>query len=280
LIEDDGFTKSRANPPDLEAPQVALKPFEKTPDHVATMNHNGDTENNISHEHGQSHHCKEDEVLLSDHNKSITSEEDLLRLAGRSTYRTTALILMLGMIVSGAFLGVGLSAAFQSQNEAFDRNAVDIVNKISNAWNDYVNAAGVIHGRCRSREFTRTDFRELYETLTGGGLAFQAAQFDPNITRDQRASYEQEAREFYAQYYPHVNYRGIVGFETENSTNLEPRSQQDFYFPIHYMGTCWCLYLLCLVDFFSICKFVSHSLVIIGMLPSLQLFIWFVAIVQ
>jgi hypothetical protein len=64
---------------------------------------------------------------------------------------------------------------------------------------------------------------------------FQAAQFDPNITRDERAGAEAEARAFYAQHYPHVEYRGFVGFETANSTTLEPRSEQDFYFPIHYM---------------------------------------------
>jgi len=60
-------------------------------------------------------------------------------------------------------------------------------------------------------------------------------QFDPNITRDERAAAEEEARQFYAEYYPHVNYSGIIGFEYENSTTLEPRSQEDFYFPIHYM---------------------------------------------
>ncbi|KAL3908137.1 MAG: hypothetical protein SGARI_003202, partial [Bacillariaceae sp.] len=113
--------------------------------------------------------------------------------------------------------------------------AQDLVHQIEEAWEDYVTAASWIHGRCRGRNFTRSDFRSTYEYLLGSGLDFQAAQFDPNITRDERDAAEEEAREFYAQHYPHIEYRGIVGFETENSTTLEPRSQQDFYFPIHYM---------------------------------------------
>jgi CHASE1-domain containing sensor protein len=109
------------------------------------------------------------------------------------------------------------------------------VKKIESAWADYVNAAGVIHGRCRSREFTRKEFRELYEYLQGGGLRFQAAQFDPNITHLEREEAEEEARAFYADNYPHVNYRGIIGFNTANATSLEPRWDFDYYFPIHYM---------------------------------------------
>jgi CHASE1-domain containing sensor protein len=109
------------------------------------------------------------------------------------------------------------------------------VKKIETAWADYVNVAGVIHGRCRSREFTRKDFRELYEYLISGGLHFQAAQFDPNITHLEREEAEEEARTFYAGNYPHVNYRGIIGFNTANATSLEPRWDADFYFPIHYM---------------------------------------------
>jgi CHASE1-domain containing sensor protein len=111
----------------------------------------------------------------------------------------------------------------------------DLVKKIESAWADYVNAAGVIHGRCRSREFTRKDFREMYEYLIGGGLHFQAVQFDPNITHLEREEAEEEARAFYAENYPHVNYRGIIGFNAANATSLEPRWDSDYYFPIHYM---------------------------------------------
>lgn len=176
-----------------------------------------------------------DDNSSSNHSSDCSSNSSLRRFADNSTHRVTTFILLLGLAVSGGFLGLGISAAFKTQEEAFDRNAVDLVNKISTAWFEYVNSAGMIHGRCRGRDFSRADFRDFYESLLGGGLSFQAAQFDPNVTHDERAEFEEEARSYYAEFYPHFEYRGFIGFEYENSTSLEPRSEQDFYFPIHYM---------------------------------------------
>jgi hypothetical protein len=76
---------------------------------------------------------------------------------------------------------------------------------------------------------------KTYEYLINSGLDFQAAQFDPNITHEGRPAAEEEARSFYADHYPYINYRGFVGFNYENSTSLEPRLDADHYFPIHYM---------------------------------------------
>jgi CHASE1-domain containing sensor protein len=159
----------------------------------------------------------------------------LSRMVRASTMKVTIFILVMGMTISGAFLGLGISSAVKAQDEAFDRNAADLLSKIQQAWADYVNAAAVIHGECRQRAFTRNEFRILYEYLTGGGLDFQAAQFDPNITHAERDYYEQEARDFYAEKYPHVVYRGFIGFNYDGSTSLDPRNESDFYFPIHYM---------------------------------------------
>lgn len=145
------------------------------------------------------------------------------------------IVLALGVAVTSGFLGLGISAAIKEQEDQFERSAVDLVNKIVAAWDDYVVAAGTIHGRCRPRDFTRTQFRELYEYLVASGLDFQAAQFDPKISREERDDAEAEAKQFYAEFYPEVEYRGFVGFEYANSTSLEPRSEQDFYYPIHYM---------------------------------------------
>jgi len=168
-------------------------------------------------------------------NDGSTATSSNARLALQSTCLVTSMILLLGTAVSGAFLGLGISSAATTQQDQFQRMAVDLTNKIEGAWADYVVAAGTIHGRCRGRNFTRADFRDLYEYLLGGGLSFQAAQFDPNITRDQRAAAEAEARAYYQANYPEVNYLGFVGLEYANSTTLEPRPQEDFYFPIHYM---------------------------------------------
>lgn len=176
--------------------------------------------------------CAPSNQHSSGDDSSLTS---FRRFRGTSTFTITSLIIALGLAVSGAFLGLGISSALKAESDAFDRNAIDLVNKIRNAWTDYVNAAAMIHGRCRTREFTRKDFRELYEYLIGGGLDFQAAQFDPYIPEDERAYYEDEARIYYAENYPDIHYRGFVGFNYANSTTLEPRNQAPFYYPIHYM---------------------------------------------
>ncbi len=152
-----------------------------------------------------------------------------------SYWGSVVLIVVLGAATCAAFLAVGITEAKEDETDEFTNRAHDLVMELERAWEDYVAAAAWMHGRCRNRDFTRADFRVSYEYLKGSGLQFQAVQFDPNITRDGRAAAEEEARAFYAEYHPQVNYTGIVGFETANSTSLEPRSEQDFYFPIHYM---------------------------------------------
>eukprot|EP00977_Amphora_coffeiformis_P001528 scaffold296_cov102-Amphora_coffeaeformis.AAC.16 len=144
-------------------------------------------------------------------------------------------IVVLGCTASCAFLTVGITSAVRDQQEQFKRSATDLVAKIESAWEDYVHAASIIHGRCRGRDFTRSDFRDLYEYITADGLDFQAAQFDPNISHADRDYYEEEARQFYAENYPHINYTGFRGFNTDESESLEPRWNDSFYFPIHYM---------------------------------------------
>jgi CHASE1-domain containing sensor protein len=146
---------------------------------------------------------------------------------------TITLIVFLGAATCAGFLAIGITAANRDQSDQFNRLAQDLTNQIQQAWEDYVVAASWIHGQCRGRNFTRADFRQTYEYLRGSGLDFQAAQFDPNITREEREEVEAEARAFYALHYPHIEYKGIIGFETANSTTLEPRSEQDFYVPIH-----------------------------------------------
>ena len=140
-----------------------------------------------------------------------------------------------GTLASASFLAIGITSSVSEQEDQFERSASDLVSKIESAWEDYVHAASIIHGRCRGRDFTRQDFRNLYEYITSDGLEFQAAQFDPNISHAERDFYEQEARDFYQEYYPHVNYTGFRGFNTEDSPSLEPRWNASFYFPIHYM---------------------------------------------
>lgn len=145
------------------------------------------------------------------------------------------MILILGIASSTTFLWVGISGAQKREEDHFQRDAGDLIRRLKSQFDQYVTAASYVHSYCRDRSFTREEFRFLYEYLIDDGLDFKAVQFDPNITRDEREQFEAEAKAYYAEFYPHVNYRGFVGFETEIPTMLEPRSPQDFYFPIHFM---------------------------------------------
>jgi signal transduction histidine kinase len=169
-----------------------------------------------------------------DGSASMNSADHRLRQL-LSTRVVVFFILLLGAATAAAFTAIGVTSAKEEQRDQFDRRALDLVNQIQRAWEDYVTAAAWIHGQCRSRGFTRTDFRQTYEYLINSGLSFQAAQFDPNITHAERPAAEEEARKFYDDNYPTVNYRGFIGFNYDNSTSLDPRNDAPFYFPIHYM---------------------------------------------
>lgn len=153
----------------------------------------------------------------------------------RDGFVVTLFILILGFAVGGAFMGLGIASAFRKESDSFERNAWDLVKKLESAWEDYINAAAMIHGRCRNRTCTRQEFRNLYEYLNGSNIIFQAAQFDPFVTHEERHIIEAQAREYYATHYPHVKYRGIVGFNTDDATEVEVRDYYPFYYPIHFM---------------------------------------------
>lgn len=149
----------------------------------------------------------------------------------------TLLILFLGLGVSGAFLGMGVSSAKRKQIHQFERSAVEFAEKIKVTWELYLNAAAMVHGRCRSRNFTRQDFRELYEYLIAGGLRFHAVDFVLNITHEERAAIEAEGRDYFGKNYPNVTYLGITGFNAgspSNATVPQPRDNQTIYYTIHY----------------------------------------------
>jgi signal transduction histidine kinase len=160
------------------------------------------------------------------------SQSSLMALRQRGSSILGALIIVLGILTSGSFLGIGISAALEQIEDDFARGALDTESKVADAFEDYVYAASIVHARCR-HNFTRTDFLELYEYVASSGLKFKAVQFAPNISHADRPEAEAEARAFYAAKYPDVDYYGFRGFNTPDS-GLVPRSNQSFYFPIHY----------------------------------------------
>ena len=159
-----------------------------------------------------------------------------------------SIIVVLGMAASAAFLYLGISSAITQSNGQFVRSAQEATREIQEAWNDYETAAMWVHGEFRSegRNVSRQAFRELYEHLMTNqiSLSVQAIEFIPNVTRDERRAAEEETREFLRQNYPDVTYTGFKGFEPDpNGTSedgepvlsIQPRSEQDFYFPVQFV---------------------------------------------
>lgn len=160
------------------------------------------------------------------------------------------LILIMGACASGAFLAIGIVNAKQNQTTAFDRMAEDFVVKLQGAFNDYEIFGLWLHESCRVKGTStstnnvlgicsRQAFRELYEYILSVGLDFQSAQFMPYVPHDKRLAMEAEAREFYEDKYPHVEYRGVVGlFINEEGVKVLPQDEHEFYWPVHYIGEC------------------------------------------
>jgi signal transduction histidine kinase len=150
-------------------------------------------------------------------------------------YGIVSLVLLIGTSAATAFLAIGIGSENHDMESQFEEATSDIVDAIQTAWESYVSAASMIHYYCRNRNFSRDDFRGLYEYLLENGLPFQVAEFAPNITNAERPVFEAEAKAFYMEQYPHFNYSGFLGFNTDNSTQLLPRERADFYFPAHYV---------------------------------------------
>ena len=199
----------------------------------------------------QKQDTQHDANSVSSQGSSVTISSSAGRSMTRNNAAVTAgLIFFLGSATAAAFLGIGITSALDEQEDLFERAAADTTNKIRDAFEDYVNAVAMVHARCRRRNFSRQEFRDLYEYLIHdsssndkdgssrgtGGLQFKAVQFYPNTTHAERPAREADSRAFYEQHYPEVNYRGFVGFnELDGSGGLQPRQEEPWYLPVHYM---------------------------------------------
>ena len=179
---------------------------------------------------------------------SFTGRNNLQLLRHKAIF--VSLILLLGACAAGAFLAMGMTGAQQDQELLFLRRADILVGGIEGASNQYESFGLWIHENCRAVDFvspnismaerdhgcSREEFKELYEYILSEGVEFQSAQFMPNITNENRQEAEDEARAYYAEHYPHVNYRGVTGLELipgGGGLTIAPRDEQPFYFPVH-----------------------------------------------
>jgi len=167
-----------------------------------------------------------------------------------STFIIVILILFLGIASAAIFLGVGISGTQAVQNQTFIRDSRELLKNVQGQIESYKVAASMVHTHCRTFNVsevptnggiaeppiscTRNEFRKVYNYVTSWGMEFKALQFDPYVPHDQRQVYEDSARAFYAAHYPDFNYRGFVGF-LGLAGGLQPRSDQPFYYPIHFM---------------------------------------------
>ena len=170
-----------------------------------------------------------------------------------STFIIVILILFLGIASAAIFLGVGISGTQAVQNQTFIRDSRELLKNVQGQIESYKVAASMVHTHCRTFNVsevptnggiaeppiscTRNEFRKVYNYVTSWGMEFKALQFDPYVPHDQRQVYEDSARAFYAAHYPDFNYRGFAGFEPPLGLagGLQPRSDQPFYYPIHFM---------------------------------------------
>ena len=159
------------------------------------------------------------------------------------TIRKTALmaffVVLMGAAASTSFLHLGISNDRNNKEESFYRRSSDVAKEMRSTLGDYETAASWIHACCRRwREdgFSRKDFRAVYEYIVASGLEFYAAEWTPNVTKGERPFLEKEAKVFYDELEEmEVNYTGFVAFDPAGSMKLIPSSEQEFYFPIHFL---------------------------------------------
>ena len=163
---------------------------------------------------------------------------------GRSIHTkaiSSAVITMLLAVAGGAaFLSIGIRKANQQSYDSFENRAFELVRLLETTWKDYEYVTLSAHNLCRrERNTTRQEFRDFYLYLLAEGLEFESIQCSPNVTHADRERYETEAKNFYEQHYPTVNYSGIIGFipdpVDEDNLIVVPSPDLDFYFPVHYL---------------------------------------------
>jgi CHASE1-domain containing sensor protein len=159
-------------------------------------------------------------------------------------YLISALIVLLSMAASAAFLWLGISRGTSEQTDLIQRNADRLIREIQDSWNVYQSAALWIHGTCSSlkENLTHEVFHNVYEYALAQEIDFHGAVYVPQVTsQEQRRALEADTRAFFQKYYPNVTHgHGIDGFngmepDGKGGFSIQLRSVQPRYFPVHYI---------------------------------------------
>lgn len=177
-----------------------------------------------------------DEAMISRSSSRVVLQESMMK---RTVY-AAGLVLFLGAIASAGFMYVGITNSKSDNETKFDQRASELVQKIQSTWNDYETAGLWIHESCRNRHATRQEFRAVYEYLSSDGLEFQAAEWIPRVSLEERVAYEEESLKFYEEFYPEVlPYLGLRGLEPDPENpdilSMQVRSEQPFYYPVSFV---------------------------------------------
>ena len=108
----------------------------------------------------------------NDSSASALTSARTLHLPNRTTL-FTSLVILVGLAASTLVLGFGIASAVDQQAMEFDIHASEIITQLEAAWKDYEIATKWAHQSCRNNDFTREEYRYLYEYLSSDGLAFQ-----------------------------------------------------------------------------------------------------------
>lgn len=179
-----------------------------------------------------------------------------LRRAHRSKRLLTVFILLFGLGASSAFLALGIVTYNHDSNRDFNKQAEELAFTVSSVFREYELFGQWIVQSCvksyvkttdvsiqddvaaRLGFCTRDEFRNIYDNIAAVGLDFQSAQLLPKVELDEREAIESEAQEYYLENYGTVDYKGITETTTDPETGaqvLVPRTEQPFYFPVHYV---------------------------------------------
>lgn len=174
----------------------------------------------------------------------------------RHKWMLTVLILLLGSAASAAFLAVGIKVTRKDHEQDFQREASEFSQSIESAMRDYELFGLWVHQDC-FQSFpnnshielgdgdiashlgycSREDFHRLYRHIASVGVEFNSIQFLPNITHENRETYETQQGNFYNENYPDFDYQGIktVGSTPEAKPLFGRREKRAFYFPVMYV---------------------------------------------
>jgi hypothetical protein len=148
---------------------------------------------------------------------------------------------MIGTSSAILFVSYGMLSDKNDRQISFAVSADALTKEFKTAFGEYKVTGQYIQETCSlSTNMTRRGFTDLYKGVKHTGLNFQVISWNMNVSsQQQRQDLEEEARSYYKTYHPHLNisYEGFVGLEPNEDGGLEvqPRSIQDVYFPVHYL---------------------------------------------